>query len=83
MDETPVAKLSIEARALAPDERARLALELLRSLDTVTSSADFDLERAWNDEAAARLARFDAGGVDAPLSEDVHARARSRLRGVT
>ncbi|HSI61448.1 MAG TPA: addiction module protein [Ideonella sp.] len=78
MDATALDKLRKQAQALDAPERAQLALDLLRSLDAATASPDVDT--AWNDEAARRLARFDQGGVVAQLADDVHARAAARTR---
>ena len=62
------------ALALDPNERARLAKQLLTSLEP----ADADAERLWRDELGKRLDALDAG--TAPLEDwDV---VRARLRAV-
>ena len=62
------------ALALDPSERARLAKQLLTSLEP----ADADAERLWRDEIKKRLDELDAGTV--PLEDwDV---VRARLRAI-
>lgn len=64
-------RLRSEASALDVDQRAQLALDLLRSLESTEPSADVD--KAWNAEAVRRLREFDAGQTETVSSEDLHA----------
>lgn len=64
-------QLRIEARALNPEERARLALELLESLEGESSPRD--IEAAWNAEARERLAEYDTGRTTTLSAEELHA----------
>ncbi len=76
---TPILdRLRSEAQALSSNERAHLALDLLQSLDSGTTSSD--TEQAWNNEAARRLACFDRDGSPTIAADQVHAHALARLR---
>lgn len=68
---TPLDRLRREARALDADQRARLALDLLESLDATNAPAE--VEKAWNLEARERLARYDAGDKTTISADDLHA----------
>ena len=46
-----------EAQALAPEERAILALQLLDSM----GEPETDIEQAWHDEVRRRISDVDAG----------------------
>lgn len=72
-----VKELSARARALPPEDRARLAEELLASLDEAT---DLDADAAWALEIQRRLAEVDNGQVNLVDADAVHAAAR-RLIG--
>lgn len=72
-----VEELSARAKALSAAERARLAAELLDSLD---NGVDDDAEAAWNAEIARRVAEAQAGTVQLVPADEVHAEAR-RLIG--
>ncbi|NRF70384.1 addiction module protein [Aquincola sp. S2] len=69
--------LKREARQLDADERAQLALDLLRSLDGEPSEA---VDQQWNVVARERLGAYDRGEVTAEPADEVHRAARSRLR---
>ena len=71
-------RLRSEARALDADHRAQLALDLLESLDAVEASPGID--KAWNDQAARRLAQADRREVQAISAQDVHASVEELLR---
>lgn len=68
-----VAELSQRARALEPEDRARLAEELLASLeDRVEPAAD----PAWDDELRKRVAEIESGTVKLAPADEVFARVR-------
>jgi len=69
--------LEKEALGLPVAARAKLAFELLESLDTLTEAEASEL---WLDEAQRRLAELDAGEVQAIPAEEVHRKARALLR---
>ncbi len=60
-------EIEAEALNLPPGERARLAEALIASLDE-----DAEIERAWADEVARRLAEIRAGKVELIPAEDVY-----------
>ncbi len=60
-------EIEADARNLPPNERAQLAEALIASLDE-----DPEIERAWAEEVARRLAEMRAGGVDLIPAEDVY-----------
>ena len=62
-----------QARALAAEERAKLAEVLLESLQTPPLS---DIEAEWAREIEDRVAAFDRGEVKTYAAEDVFAEAR-------
>jgi putative addiction module component (TIGR02574 family) len=62
-----------QARALTPDERAKLAEALLESLrDTPIG----EIEAAWDREIESRVAAYDRGELETISAEDVFAEAR-------
>jgi putative addiction module component (TIGR02574 family) len=65
------------ALSLGVRDRARLAQELLASLDAVSAE---DAERLWADEAERRLAEFRAGRISAVPADEVAQKARRLLR---
>ena len=65
-----------EALTLDEQERANLAGALLESLETETEA---DVEAAWRQEVAARVASRDAGGVETTRWEVIRDRFRARL----
>jgi len=74
---TLVEELSARAKTLSVQDRARLAEELLASLDQEPDSV---VEAAWDRELQRRLAEVESGTVTLVRSEDVHAEARRLIR---
>jgi putative addiction module component (TIGR02574 family) len=72
-----VTDLAERGKALSPDERSRLVDLLLESLHEAPSS---EVEAAWEDEIASRLAAYDRGEVKTIDAADVFAKARSVAR---
>ena len=66
-----------QARALAPQEKAALALLLIDDLDQDT---DENVDEIWKREAQRRYDEFCAGKVDARPGPEVMARAQQRLK---
>jgi putative addiction module component (TIGR02574 family) len=64
-----------QARALTPEDRAKLAESMLESLHSPLA----EIEQAWNEEIERRVAAFDRGEIPAYPAEDVFAEAR-RIR---
>lgn len=72
-----IEELSVRARALPPEDRARLAEELLASLqDDPESEAD----AAWDLEILRRVEQVKSGTAKLIAAEDVHAEARQIYR---
>jgi len=69
--------LEREALKLPADERARLACELLDSLDDMPEA---EVDRLWLEEAGRRAAQLDAGEVELVSSEEVERKAKALLR---
>ena len=69
-------QLKSEALKLSHHERARLARELLESLDE-----DSEVEQAWYDEAERRLLELEEGEVETFSAEEVLEGARARMKG--
>jgi putative addiction module component (TIGR02574 family) len=69
--------LERQIKELSSEERARLALLLLESLEPESKD---DVEAAWLAEIEARLAAYDRGEVSAIPAEDVFAEARRLAR---
>ena len=59
--------------ALSPEQRIKLAYKLLASVEPVRNP---DRDAAWDAEIAARIARYDAGEVQAVPAEEVFVRLR-------
>jgi putative addiction module component (TIGR02574 family) len=72
-------ELSIEEQAarLSRQERARLALRLIESLD---EGQDEDVEELWLDEAERRLRKYEAGGTTSVDAEDAISDIERRLK---
>ncbi|MDB5792099.1 MAG: addiction module antitoxin RelB [Massilia sp.] len=66
-------ELEQQARALSPEERAKLAEALLDSLRDAPVAA---IEAAWDQEIEARAAAYDRGELQTVSAEDVFAEAR-------
>jgi putative addiction module component (TIGR02574 family) len=65
-----------QARALSPDDRAKLAQSILESLHTPVA----EIEAAWAAEIERRVAAFDRGEMKSYPAEDVFAEARRLMR---
>ncbi len=74
---TLVDELSARAKALPAEDRARLAEELLESLQ---GEADGEAEAAWVREIERRVSEIESGSVPLIPSEEVHAEARRLIR---
>lgn len=70
-----VAELSAQAHALPPEQRARLAEELLASLDP----RDAEVEAAWDEELRHRIAEVERGSVQLIPSDEAFAQVRRAL----
>lgn len=75
---TLVEELSARAKTLPAEDRARLAEELLDSLEG--GQPDADAETAWEREIGRRVAEIESGAVTPIASEDIHAEARRLIR---
>ena len=62
---------------MSAEDRARLAEELLESLDQEPES---EVEAAWDREIERRVAEVESGAVKLVSAEDVHAEARRLIR---
>lgn len=71
-----VDELSKRARALPPEDRARLAEELLASLDP----HDADVEAAWDVELRRRIDEIDRGEARLVPADEAFAAVRRALR---
>ena len=69
--------LEREALNLPATDRARLAHELLESLDALSAT---ELDALWLNEINNRLVAFDAGRSQAIPAEEVAAKARALLK---
>ena len=65
-----------QARALSPDDRAKLAQSILESLHAPVA----EIEAAWAAEIEKRVAAFDRGEMQSYPAEDVFAEARRLMR---
>ena len=74
---TLVDELSARAKTLPAEDRARLAEELLESLE---GEAEAEADAAWDREIERRVAEIESGGVKLIAGEDVHAEARRLIR---
>ncbi|HYN11862.1 MAG TPA: addiction module protein [Burkholderiales bacterium] len=70
-------ELEQQARALTPEERARLAEVLLESLQDPPIAK---IKAAWDREIEERVAAYDRGELQAFSAEDVFAEARRLAR---
>jgi putative addiction module component (TIGR02574 family) len=71
----PPADIRAEVLRLPPEERARLALELIRSLDAEPEAGAAD---AWDAEIARRGAEVDAGTAETLTVDEYRAHVRQR-----
>jgi putative addiction module component (TIGR02574 family) len=74
---TLLEELSVRARALEPEDRVRLAEDLLASLHDEPQA---EVEGAWELEIQRRLEEVTNGSVRLIPSEEVHAEARKLYR---
>jgi len=70
-----VAELSAQAQALPPEQRARLAEELLASLDP----RDAEVEAAWDEELRRRIDEVERGTVQLIPADKAFAQVRHAL----
>lgn len=70
-----LAQIMEQARSLSSEERALLAETMLESLH----SSSPEIQAAWDDEIASRLAALDRGEMPESSAEEVFAEARHRL----
>jgi putative addiction module component (TIGR02574 family) len=71
----PISDLSARAKELPPEARARLAEDLLASLDPKVS----DVEAAWSDEFRRRIAEVERGAVELVAGADAFSQVRKAL----
>ena len=71
---TAVDDLYEQASHLPPSERAALAGLLV---DTLEGAIDPDIERAWRQEVAKRVAELDSGTVKTVPGDEVRAKLRN------
>ena len=69
-------ELSRQALALPPEERVRLAQELLATVQ----QEDAEVEAAWDEELKRRIAEIDAGTARLTPAEDVFAEIRRLIK---
>jgi putative addiction module component (TIGR02574 family) len=74
---TLVEELSARVKALPAADRARLAEELIESLE---AHADPEAEAAWDREIERRVNEIQSGAVSLVSADDVHAEARRLIR---
>jgi putative addiction module component (TIGR02574 family) len=72
-----IEELSLRARALPPEDRARLAEELLASLQNEPES---ESDAAWDIEIRRRVEQVKSGTAKLISAEEVHAQARQLYR---
>ena len=73
---TSLEQIEEQARALSPDDRAKLAQSILESLRAPIAA----IEAAWSAEIAKRVAAFDRGEIHSYAAEDVFTEARRLMR---
>jgi len=71
-----VEELTAKARSLPPEERVRLAEELLATVQ----ETDEEVEAAWDHEIRRRIAEIDAGTVKLIPADEVFAQVRHLLK---
>ncbi len=74
---TLVEELSVRAKTLSAEDRARLVEELL---DSLQGESDAEAESAWDREIERRVAEIESGNVKLISAEEVHAEARRLIR---
>jgi len=73
---TILAELEQKATELTPEERARLALSLIQSLEPADEG---DIEEAWRTEAERRRSEIESGEARLIPGDEVFANVRRRL----
>jgi putative addiction module component (TIGR02574 family) len=76
---TLVEELSQKARTLSPEDRARLAEDLLASLEDGSESSS-EVEAAWEHEIRQRVEEVKIGTAKLIPAEDVYAETRRIYR---
>ena len=76
---TLVEELSAKARTLSPEDRARLAEDLLASLEPTPESSTA-AEAAWEQEIARRVEEVNAGTAKLVPAQEVYAQTRRLYR---
>ena len=71
-----VEELTAKARSLPPEERVRLAQELLATVQ----ETDEEVEAAWDHEIRRRIAEIDAGTAKLIPADEVFAQVRHLLK---
>jgi len=74
---TSLNKMIDEALALPPESRAKLARELVASLE---EGSDTDVEAAWDREIEKRVAQIRSGEAQSRPAEQVLAEIRAKYR---
>ena len=74
---TVLTELAQKAAELSAEDRARLALSLIESLETVDEG---DIDAAWRIEAERRWSEIENGTARLVPGDEVFAKVRSRLR---
>ncbi len=74
---TLVEELSVRAKTLSAEDRARLVEELL---DSLQGESDVEAESAWDREIERRVAEIESGTAKLISAEEVHAEARRLIR---
>ena len=74
-----VEKILQEALALPREDRARVADELLRSLESEDAMTEAQWEAAWTPEIERRLRDLDEGRATAISYDEFQRRVRARL----
>jgi putative addiction module component (TIGR02574 family) len=69
--------IRLEALALAPQERAQLAEQLLSSLDALTKA---EIEQLWLQEAVRRAEEIDKGLIQLIPADEVHQEALALVK---
>ncbi len=72
-----VTDLEERAKRLSPEDRARLALAIIESLESADAS---NVEQAWLAEAQRRSGQLDRGDVEPILAAEVFKDVRSSLK---
>ena len=76
----PLKQIEAEALELPMGERAQLAERLIASLDEEASEDLTEVERAWAEEIARRMAEIDSGTAELIPAEQVFDELRHRRR---